>query len=74
LFKLSIEFNIQIFATTHSYEMIKAFSNVAHKFSDEVGSYFEIAKNIKKDKIVAIKRDTELLQYELSQKMGLRGE
>ena len=74
LFKLSIEFNIQIFATTHSYEMIKSFSEVAHKAKENIGTYFEIARDIRTDQIVGIKREIETLKYELSQKMELRGE
>ena len=78
LFKLSKEFNIQIFATTHSYEMIKSFSKVASEFAQEAkedrGAYFEIAKNIRTDRIVGIKREIEILKYELSRGMELRGE
>ncbi|MBF0378144.1 MAG: AAA family ATPase [Desulfamplus sp.] len=74
LFQLAINFNIQIFATTHSYEMIKSFSKIAHKFESETGAYFEIAKSAKKNKTIAIKRDIEVLKYELSQEMEFRGE
>ncbi len=74
LFKLSAEFNIQIFATTHSYEMIKSFSEVAYKEKDCTGAYFEIARDVRKAKIVGIKREPEILKYELFQGMELRGE
>jgi len=78
LFKLSVEFNIQIFATTHSYEMIKSFSEVAsemaHESKEDMGAYFEIARNIRTDRIVGIKREIEMLKYELSRRMELRGE
>ncbi|MCK4493583.1 MAG: AAA family ATPase, partial [Methylococcales bacterium] len=43
LFDLAIEYNVQIFATTHSLEMTKAFVSVINdnKF-DEKASYFEL--------------------------------
>ncbi|ETR67366.1 MAG: ATPase-like protein [Candidatus Magnetoglobus multicellularis str. Araruama] len=74
LFKLAIEFNIQIFATTHSYEMIKSFSEAISDVKDDVGSYFEITRDIRTDQIVAVKRTVDILKYELDQKMELRGE
>ncbi|MEZ4526752.1 MAG: AAA family ATPase [Desulfobacterales bacterium] len=78
LFKLSKEFNIQIFATTHSYEMIKSFSEVAsemaHESKEEIGAYFEIARNVRTGRIVGIKREIEILKYELARGMELRGE
>lgn len=76
LFELSSFFNVQLFATTHSYEMIQSFvsaglSNDAYK---EAASYFEITKSIKSGEIVGIERDLEHLNYEIDQKMGFRGE
>lgn len=75
LFKLSIEFDIQIFATTHSFEMIKAFSEVGRENKNACeGAYFEIARNIKTAQAIAIKREIEILNYEIKQKMEFRGE
>ncbi|ETR65737.1 MAG: ATPase [Candidatus Magnetoglobus multicellularis str. Araruama] len=74
LFKLSMEFNIQLFATTHSYEMIKSFSEALSEGSSDVGAYFEITEDIRTNQIVAVKRTVDILKYELDQKMELRGE
>jgi AAA15 family ATPase/GTPase len=74
LFKISKEFNIQIFATTHSYEMIKSFSEAASEMNDDVGAYFEFTKDVRTDQFVAVKRTADILKYELDQKMELRGE
>lgn len=74
LFKLSIEFDIQIFAVTHSFEMIKSFAEAAHEMKDDVGAYFEITRNIRTNRIVGVKREIEILKYELSRGMELRGE
>jgi len=74
LFKISKEFNIQIFATTHSYEMIKSFSVAASEINDDVGAYFEFTKDTRTDQFLAVKRTADVLKYELDQKMELRGE
>jgi AAA15 family ATPase/GTPase len=63
IFKLSKELNVQVFATTHSLEMIKAFNEVA-KVEGE-GAYFEMSREYETGKIFAFKHDTELLEYEL---------
>jgi AAA15 family ATPase/GTPase len=64
----------QIWATTHSLEMIKAFNSVFEK--TETGSYFELARNTDTNKLVSIKTDMELLDYRLKHEEGkdLRGE
>jgi len=76
IFDLSSVFNVQIFATTHSHEMIQAFVNagLSDDASKEKASYFEIAENIKSGELIGIKRDLETLKYEMSQGMGFRGE
>lgn len=76
IFKLAIDFNVQIFATTHSYEMIKSFTDAglsSDNYRDNA-SYFEITKNIKSGEIIGIERDLEGLRYEIDRKMGFRGE
>jgi len=76
IFKLSSAFNIQIFATTHSHEMIQAF--VKAGLSDEKfkrkAAYVEMAENVKSGDLIGIKRDLETLEYEARQGMGFRGE
>jgi len=63
IFKLSKELNVQVFATTHSLEMINAFNEVAKE--DGEGAYFEMSREFETGKIFAFKHDTELLEYEL---------
>ncbi len=73
IFKLSKELNVQIFATTHSLEMIKAFNQVA-KIEGE-GAYFEMAREYETGQIFAQKHDAELLEYELEKTTAtFRGE
>jgi AAA15 family ATPase/GTPase len=78
LFKLAKEFDIQIFATTHSGEMIRAFTNAGLEESeagnDDIAAYVELARNIRTGRIAGIIRDVEQLDYELKHNMGVRGE
>mgnify|MGYP000999493073 CR=1 FL=1 len=70
---LSKKLDFQIFATTHSSEMITAFNNIALVHGG--GSYFEMARDIDTDQIFAQKHDMNLLQYELeTPKSTFRGE
>jgi AAA15 family ATPase/GTPase len=74
LFKLAKELNIQIFATTHSLEMIRAFADVAkEEFQDET-AYFEFIRHIKTHEIDANRHDLATLTYELNHKLAIRGE
>jgi len=46
IFDLCIEFQVQLFATTHSGEMIEAFKNIVLKFNlEEHGNYFEMSRH-----------------------------
>ncbi len=63
IFKLSKELNVQIFATTHSLEMIQQFNKVALGEGD--AAYFEMGREFETGKIFAQKHDIELLEYEL---------
>jgi AAA15 family ATPase/GTPase len=73
LFRLAEELDTLIFATTHSLEMIKAFAEAGKKFPDQ-GAYFELAYSPRTNKIVAINRDLELLEYDLEHGKAIRGE
>ncbi|WP_198648988.1 ATP/GTP-binding protein [Cyanothece sp. BG0011] len=74
LFELSKELDVQIFATTHSLEMIQAFRDVGlEKYSDS-GAYFEMARNPRTNKIIGIKHELEMLDYALKRSEGIRGE
>ena len=72
IFKLSKELNVQVFATTHSLEMIKAFNEVAKEEGE--GAYFEMMRNENTQKINALKHSTEILEEELLENNTVRGE
>jgi len=75
LFRLSRELDTQIFATTHSLEMIKAFAEAGQEDShNNNGAYFELARNPRNNKIVAIKRDFDVLEYDIQHHQPFRGE
>ena len=73
LFKLCQHFDIQLFATTHSLEMIKAFEEVCEEFEEE-GAYFEMARHAKTNQIIGIKHQISTLEYELETNAAIRGE
>jgi len=72
IFKLSKELNVQVFATTHSLEMIKAFNAVALKEGE--GAYFEMLRNENTNEIKALKHSTAVLEEELETNEKIRGE
>lgn len=72
LFKLCKELNVQVFATTHSLEMIKAFNEVA--LQEGEAGYFEMVREPETNNIKIAKHHTELLQYELNKEEQIRGE
>jgi AAA15 family ATPase/GTPase len=74
LFKIAKEFDVQVFATTHSLEMIKAFSEVAGKDFVEDAGYFELVRHLKTGEIVGIKHKIDTLEYEIIKKLKFRGE
>jgi AAA15 family ATPase/GTPase len=74
LFKIAKEFDVQVFATTHSLEMIKAFSEVAGKDFVEDAGYFELVRHLKTGEIVGIKHKLATLEYEIYKKLSFRGE
>ncbi len=75
LFDLTAEFNVQIFATTHSLEMLQAFAEVASQIEGtEAGFYFEFARHIKTNQIIGIKYEMDVLEYGLTRQKGVRGE
>jgi AAA15 family ATPase/GTPase len=72
IFKLSKELDVQIFATTHSLEMIQQFNKVAKEEGE--AAYFEMFRNEEENKIKCIKHETDILEYELETKENFRGE
>ncbi len=73
LFDLAKEFDIQVFATSHSAEMIKAFQEVASEHEVKSG-YFELGRHAKTNKILGIKTQLDTLGSKLEHKMNFRGE
>ncbi len=73
LFNLAIEYKVQIFSTTHSLEMIKAFTYIAQKFPEDA-VYFEMVRSQKTQKIKAIKHNLDTLNFELERNIGIRGD
>jgi AAA15 family ATPase/GTPase len=75
LFRLAVELDTQIFATTHSLEMLQAFAYVGLEQNQECSSaYFELARKLKTNQIIGIRRDLETLSYAIEHQEGVRGE
>jgi len=74
IFDLSKEVNCQLFAITHSLEMIQAFNRVQENNKKVKTSYFELAKDTKNNTIMLSKIDSEQLKYELINDGKFRGE
>jgi len=75
LIKLCKHYHVQLFATTHSLEMIKAFQSVCLEEEFEgMGGYFELGRSAKTQQIIAVKHDLETLEYELATGDTIRGE
>jgi AAA15 family ATPase/GTPase len=72
LFDLAKEFDIQIFATSHSAEMIKAFQEVATAHAIK-GGYFDLTRHAKTGKILGIKTQLDTLSLKIEHKMNYRG-
>ncbi len=75
LFKLAVAYDIQIFAATHSREMIESFADIAQKpeFLGQA-AYFEMFRHFKTGEIAANKIQPESLEYKLENDKPLRGE
>ncbi len=75
LFRLAVELDTQIFATTHSLEMLQAFADVGLELEQECSiAYFEMARKLKTNQIIGSRLDLETLNYALEHKEGVRGE
>ncbi len=68
---LSKKTNCQIFATTHSKEMLDSFARVAKKLNEQDISYTLLVKD-KQQEIKTISFDYEMLDYSLSQEHEVR--
>jgi AAA15 family ATPase/GTPase len=77
LFELALnpDFNAQIFATTHSAEMIKAFKNIVLKNNyNNKANYIKLEKHQDTNKIIAAKIPINFLDGAINQKIPYRGE
>ncbi len=72
LYRLAEQLNVQIFATTHSLEMTEAFIKAGMNRQDSA-AHFELVRHEKTNKIVAINRDLETLEYGISHHKEVRG-
>ncbi len=72
IFTISKEVNCQVFATTHSKEMINAYAKVSQKLQDEDISFIELGKN-KDNEVKSITMDYERFQREISSGNEIRG-
>jgi AAA15 family ATPase/GTPase len=72
IFTLSKKTNCQIFATTHSKEMLESFARVAKKSDEQDISYTLLVKN-KQQEIKSITDDYEMLLDSIEQKREVRG-
>lgn len=76
LFKLCEEFNVQIFATTHSGEMIEAFNNIMvikNNLQDK-GNYYEMARHYKTNNIFIQMLSHNSLRSKILKQDPIRGE
>jgi AAA15 family ATPase/GTPase len=68
---LSKETNCQVFATTHSKEMLESFARVAKKLNEQDISYTLLVKD-KQQEIKTISFDYEMLDYSIAQEHEVR--
>ena len=68
---LSKKTNCQVFATTHSKEMLESFARVSQKLHEQDISYTTLVKN-EQQEIKAITQDAEMLFYSIAQAHEVR--
>lgn len=71
IFTLSKQTNCQVFATTHSKEMLESFARVARKLDEHEISYTTLVRN-KQNMVKALTLDYELLLISLDQAHEIR--
>lgn len=72
ILQVSKEQNVQVFATTHSKEMIESYVRVAEKLKDNDVSFIELGKN-KDNHIDSVTMNLEQLSKHLKMGNGVRG-
>jgi AAA15 family ATPase/GTPase len=73
LFSLAEEYDVQIFANTHSYEMVKAFNNACIDL-DKNYSYLELFHHLKNQIVMSNYLDKDTLLYKIENGKPFRGE
>ncbi len=76
LFDLCHEYQVQLFATTHSGEMIEAFKNIILKYElEEHGNYFEMSRHPISEELITIEKiPIYALEGRIEKKLPIRGE
>lgn len=75
LFDLATEFDIQIFATTHSREMIEAYSQTAiEKGMAEEGGYYELYRSPTTNQVKNHQIAVDTIPFQLERNKPIRGE
>lgn len=75
VFKLATQFGVQVFAASHSYEMIRAFNQMAS--AENLGPsamYFEMYRSLRSGEIVGKGFAPDLLAYAIANDQSFRGE
>jgi ABC-type branched-subunit amino acid transport system ATPase component len=75
VFKLATQFGVQIFAASHSYEMIRAFNQMAS--AENLGPsamYFEMYRSLRSGEIIGKGFAPDLLAYAIANNQSFRGE
>ena len=73
LFSLAEEYNVQVFANTHSFEMVKAFNNACINM-DKNYSYLELFHHAKNQSVMTNYLDKDTLRYKIENSKPFRGE
>jgi len=74
IFELAETFNVQIFATTHSLEMIQSFIKVTEQKDNlSIGGYFDLYRHANTGEIAMNEHQPSVLKYEVKQNMSIRG-
>lgn len=74
IFQISITQKVQIFATTHSKEMIAAFAQSSNLHPNRSGTYLQLYRSTMTEQIVASPYQIDELSYAVSKNIPLRGE
>jgi AAA15 family ATPase/GTPase len=73
IFKYAQALNVQVFATTHSYDAIKTFTYLTeNEGNEDQGAYFRLQTNRKTGLVEAISYDAERLESALETESEIR--